>query len=261
MIHFIYSIPNLFLFLLIFLFMSVISIFCLYIIRKYVPLKLRYKENESIEYVGATIGVVYAVLAGFIILYVMNNFEKASDTASREATGIATLFRDADSIPEPLRSQIQNDMNLYANTVIKVEWPNMSTDQNSYEGEQILDQLHDKVTQFKPSNEQEILAVQTLLENFDILYSDRSQRFDVSKTALNGDLWILLLISTFLTLFINCLIGMEFRLHLALQIVVTLMVSAIFFLIIVLDRPFLGYFSIQPQAFEASLVEMNNNIK
>jgi hypothetical protein len=38
------------------------------------------------------------------------------------------------------------------------------------------------------------------------------------------------------------------------------MISATIFLIIALDRPFLGYFSIQPVAFKDSLIEMNNGV-
>lgn len=234
---------------------------CLILIKKYLSIKFLHSENDSIGFVSATISVVYAVLAGFIILYVMNNFEKASDIASKEAAVIAKIFRNADRLPEPIKTKIQTAMTDYANTVIQVEWPNMSNDKLSNDGEIILDHLHKEITSFKSTNNQETIALQTIFLNLDELYNERSQRFDIGKAALSGDLWILLIISTLLTLFINSVIALDFYFHIGLQTAVTLMVSAILFLIIALDRPFLGYFSIQPDAFKASLLEMSNNPK
>ena len=252
-LEYIYSIPNLLLFFIIFIVVAMISIFCLYIINKLMPLKFRYAENTSIGFVSATIGVVYAVLAGFIILYVMNNYDKASDITTHEAEMVAKTYRNAEQLPNTKRDQIQNSMRDYINTVIRVEWPTMSKDKINPSGQVILEKLSSVLNTYKPDNQHELLSLEMIIGDLDELYNYRQQRIEISETALSGDLWILLVIVTFLTIIMSCMIGVEIRLHIVLQIIVALMVSAMLFLIISLDRPFLGYFSIQPTAYQVIL--------
>jgi hypothetical protein len=239
-----YSLPNSLLFVSIFLILSMVSALCLY------------RENHSIGYVGATIGVIYAVLAGFIILYVMDNFQKASDITRAEAVSAAKIYRNSVRLPLQEQYKIQMAVKQYVNTVINTEWPLFTRGKLSVAGEEILDKLTVDLSKYIPINEQDLLALRAIYTEIDDLYKDRDQRIALSNAALPAELWILLVISTILTLFVKSLTGMKFSLHIMLQIVVTLMLTAILFLIIVLDRPYRGHFSIDTQPFIKVLDDM-----
>lgn len=251
-----YSLPNSLLFLIIFVLLALFSAICLYFVEKFIPLKFRIHENNSIGYVGATIGVIYAVLAGFIIFYVMDNFQKASDLTRNEAASAAKIYRDSSRLPPKQAASVQKAMKAYVSSVIHQEWPLISHSKTSDAGEEILDRLIVKLNTFKAKNNQDLLSMQMIYNELDELYKNRDARVDLGNAALAGDLWILLIISTLLTLFVKSLAGMKFGLHLTMQIVVTLMLTAILFLIIVLDRPFRGQFSITPLPFETVLSDM-----
>lgn len=257
----IYSLPNSWLFILIFLGLSLFSAISLYFVEKFVPLRFRYHENNSIGYVGSTIGVIYAVLAGFIIFYVMDNFQKASDLTRKEAASTAKIYRDSTRVPASQAEKIQLAMQDYLATVINQEWPLMSHDKTSDAAESILDSLILELNSFTAKNNQELLSMQMVYNELDELYKNRDERVDLANAALAGDLWILLVVSTLLTLFVKSLAGMKFRLHLAMQIVVTLMLTSILFLIIVLDRPFRGQFSIKPVPFQEILLDIQAKSK
>jgi hypothetical protein len=259
MVNLIYSTPNLLLFIIIFFIMGCISVFFLCLTEKYISLESRYGANTPIGYIAATIGVIYAVLAGFIIFHVMNNFDKASDITEKEAMIVAKIFRNSERLPEAIRTKIKIAMQSYAKEVISTEWPLLVQDKLSPAGQIILDKLNHELNSYIPSDNRTVLTLQTLFVELDNLYSAREQRIDMSKAALTVDLWVLIIISTLLTLVVNCIFGMEFYLHTILQMSVALMISATLFLIIVLDRPFRGTFSVQPDTFREILLDMKGH--
>lgn len=256
-----YSLPNPILFVLIFILLLIFSAACMYLIENFVPSQLRYKDNNAIGYVGATIGVIYAVLAGFIIFYVMDNFQKASDITRMEAASAAAIYRNSMQLPVPINRNIQTAVENYVETVINIEWPLFARDKTTNAGEAILDKMVLELNAYKAKNNQDLFALHDIDQELDQLYKNRDERFDLSSAALPGDLWILVIISTLLTLFVKAMSGMKLRLHVVMQIVVTLMLTAILFLIIVLDRPFRGHFSIKPLPFEDVLIEINKKNK
>lgn len=256
----VYSLSNTKLFILIFIVLSCISFTCLLIVEKFLPSKLRYNENNSVEYVGATIGVIYAVLAGFILFYVMDNFQKAGEITRNESASAAKIFRNAVRLPLDEEQKIKMAMRSYVTSVITIEWPLISQEKTANAGEGILDKLMLDLIQYRAVNDQDLNALQDIYNELNELYKNRDARIDLTMAALPSDLWILIIISTVLTLLVKSLSGMQLslhlRLHITLQTVVTLILTTILFLIIVLDRPFRGHFSITSAPFEEVLMDM-----
>lgn len=161
-------------------------------------------------YIAGSISVIYAVLAGFIILYAMNNFDKASDISIHEATTITKIFRDASRLPLLLKNEIQQGMENYANTVIHIEFPAFSKGDFVKAGLPILDKLEKQLNAYKPTNMIIFFRLDMVHQAMDDLYTTYDQRMNINNSALTPDLWALFITSSILTLVINCILAFLF---------------------------------------------------
>ncbi|GEM_PF-1700967 len=257
MFNFVYALSSIPLFLFLFLSASIVSAISMFLVNRFIPLTLRKQENVPCGYVVGTISVIYAVLAGFIILYAMNNFDKASEISVREASLITKIFRDASRLPQPLQAEAQRDMQEYADKVINIEFPSLAKEKVTDAGLIVLDKLDHQLSTYPTTNMIFYLRLHAVHTEINELYATYDQRMSINNSALNSDLWGVYIISSILTLVINCILGVHIRLHMLFQAILTVMVSATLFLIIAMDHPFSGTFAISSEIFQTSVTEMN----
>lgn len=108
MTDFIYNIPNSLLFLLICVVCIIISLIVIRFVHFKVPVKFRYEQNQSVICISQLIGIIYAIVIGFIILYELNNFNKASEAETAEAKAMFAIFRMAHALPDPRAPKYEN---------------------------------------------------------------------------------------------------------------------------------------------------------
>ena len=64
--------------------------------------------NDIVIFVAANFGVVYAVLLGLLIVATFQNTKDLQDHIATEASRLSTIYRGAESYPEPLRSELRS---------------------------------------------------------------------------------------------------------------------------------------------------------
>lgn len=79
------------------------------------------KLNEVAGFIFAPVSVVYAVLA-FVVIVVWEQYLASESNVAQEAAALITVARDTASFPEPIRSEVQDQLRAYAEYVIKDEW-------------------------------------------------------------------------------------------------------------------------------------------
>jgi len=246
---------------LLFLFLCLVCIAMSFLITKlvhyYIPFKLRCEENQSITCVSAVIGIIYAILVGFIVLYELNNFNKADEAENAEAKSMFAIFRMAKVLPEPQSTQMRKLAIDYADNTINNEWPTMAlgkpVDKKGAEIIEDLSRILQSFTNLQATDPIVLRALNNIAINTNNLFDSRQERVVKIHTALSANIWFVLLLGTFLTIGINSILGMEARLHLVCNISISLMVAAVLYLIVTLDRPYRGDFAIQPSTFKATL--------
>lgn len=238
-----------------------ISLIAIFFIKKFIPLHIRYNDNAVIGTTASLISVIYGVLAGLSALYLINNNSYTADAVQREANAVADIYRDSQWLNGNLQKTIQEDIKNYLNHVITIEWPLMKKGLDiDDQGDQYIDKITYQLIHLNKSSGPESLLLHDMLDEVRSLYNARQQRIHMSYSELNPELWVVILIGTFLTLFINFLFGMNFYLHIIIVCAASLMTSSLIFLLITLDRPFQGEFSIQPDAFRAVLKQVQKNL-
>lgn len=258
--EFFYHISNLTIFLFLSIFFITVSILAVFAVKKFIPIKLRREDNAVIGNIGALLSIIYGVLVGLTALHLINNIGNADAAVQTEANSLASIYRDSKMLHPEQRVAIQTEIKNYIDQVIRVEWPLMreSKDDNT-QGNQIVENLFDKISISKITTISEQLLIQDMLEEIKNLYSARQQRIHFSASELNRELWMVILFATFLTIGINFLFGMNFYLHLITISAAALMASSMVFLIITIDRPFQGEFVVSPNAFQNLLIIIEKN--
>ena len=261
MINFLYSLSNTSLLFFLF-FISILASLFMHIILKRIPLfKFTGDELTGLSAVAQTIGIVYALLSGFTIAYVMNNFDKADGLVVDEAASITNIYRDARLLPSPTGEIIQAQAKEYTKAVLQEEWPSLIQGKiNSTSTDNIINQLTHTtyISQTKSTSPREVEVETELLNKCDTLYSLHEQRLSIASSALNKDIWSVLIITTFIMIVINLLFPMGHGLSLISIVSVSFIVSTLLFLIFALDRPFRGEYSVKPTAFETALDRMRS---
>src|SRR5206468_2087773 len=96
----------------------------LFLVRRSVALATLEQHNDVAGFIIAVIGVLYAVLLGFIVVVMWQQFDEATKTAATEAELLSPLYRDAAVFPDDT-GRIRADLRRYAENVVTREWDTM----------------------------------------------------------------------------------------------------------------------------------------
>lgn len=232
----------------------VVSIIAIFFVRKYIHVDFRYRDNSVIANTSSFINVLYGVLAGLMALYLINNISYTVDAVEHEASALANIYRESLYLKQPTQKKIHSELVQYLQQVIEIEWPLMEAGKHvDNRGDLIIDQIYAEAYQ-----SHDVLA-RDILQDIKILYVARQQRIHMSYNELSPEIWVVVILGTVLTLFINYLFGMNFYLHIFTVSVAALMAASMLFLLVTLDRPFQGNYNVEPSPFRSILVNIENN--
>lgn len=252
------NMPNILLFIIMCIAGVIFTVVGIHLIRIVIPMELRLKDNVAIGYISANTAVLFAILAGFIISYMLGNLSRAQEVTRIEVNQLNDMCRDASRLGEPMARGVQKEIKNYLEVVVKQEWPSMQAGKevDSSYGEKILTDLRVKLIRYKTKDINQSLALAELHRGLEEVYNVRSERLSMNKSALGGDIWIMLVIVTLFTIIINFVYGMEHYLHLILATVVSTVVISLLFIIVIIDRPFRGGLSVTSEYFQRALTTM-----
>lgn len=252
MFDYLYRTSDFNLFSILIVFFISMSLVALILIKRYMPLHLRYQENAVIGCTSALVAVIYGVLAGFAAMYLINNNSFAANALQREANAITSIYLDSVWLSEPVKARVQADIKHYLDEILNVEWPLMNAGQQiDNAGDFILKDISDQLSQYKIKSNSDSLIVAEMLQVARNLYDARQQRIQMSQISLSNEVWVVILVGTILTLCVSYLFGVNFYLHVFIAIAAALMVSSTIFLLISLDKPFQGDYVVGPGQYKS----------
>lgn len=237
------------------------SVIAIIAVRLTIPLKLRYHDNAVIGNVSSLISLIYGVLAGLMALYLITNLTSVTDAVQREANAIADIYRDSEWLAPPAHAQLRTDLQKYLHHAITVEWPLMETGKKIDDtGDKLIENIGSHLIGYGkkiPVTEQ--LIVRDILSGIKALYDARQERINMSYNSLSSEIWLVIIIGTLLTIGINFLFGINFYLHIFTVSATALMASSMIFLLLTLDRPFQGEFTVGSDPLKTIEITLENN--
>jgi hypothetical protein len=252
----IYELHPFFSALVVIIFIETISLAGLLVTRRFLLRRFHYGEgaNEVVSGTVQAIGVFYGITVGLIAVGVWNTNSNASDLVSKEATAIATLYRDVSGYPSPLREELRSDVRDYTVFLIQKVWPAQRKDQIPEGGTAMMDDFQQKLYTFAPANEGQIAFHQETLGAYNRLTEYRRMRIDAVANGLSSTMWAVIWIGAAISIGVAYLYRIEDeKLHCLLVAMMGGFLAIVLFMIVINDRPFYGHSSISPASYQLVL--------
>ena len=214
------------------------------------PREKRQVHNDLIGWQLNIIGTTYAVILGFMLYTVWTDFVAANLNVDLEASSLRNVYRLAEGLPEPQRTQLQLQSRSYAQAVINRDWPEMAHDQIPEESHNINQAMWKNLMSVTTASPTEIVAEDHAISELSSLTEHRRTRLIQSSYHLPTIFWGVLLIGGFLTIASASMFGsVNARLH-ALQVFAfTLLITLVLLAIADVNLPFRGWVHVSNYAF------------
>src|SRR5918998_2746004 len=219
-----------------------------------VPWQVRQRHNDVAGFIYAVLGVVYAVLLGFVTIAVWEDFEMARGTAESEANELAELFWLAHEFPEPEGERLEELARSYAEVVIDEEWPLMEQGRSSPRAWALTEEMRSSIYDFDPDTGTERVLYDRGLMLVHDLVDQRRLRLLEAEAGIPRVLWVVLVVGGIIVVGFGYLFGLEnTRSHRLIIAALAAMIAPVTSTIYALDHPFAGLTQIQPHALELVL--------
>ena len=237
-----------------------IAVALTYLVRRRVQYAVLQANNEFAGFMYSMIGLVYGVYLAFTIIAVWEQFSAAEEMATAEATHLSELWRDAQVMRPEDRTAIQQQLLNYANSVVRDEWPMMSSDHSpASQTNAIYEDLWRKyyAVQLEAGNSVQNAFYQEMIRRLNDLGLLRRRRLLAAQSELPPLMWVLLVAGGVVTVLFTLVFGTR---HAWIQyLVISVVTSLVVFSILLVDAmqyPFSGDVSIRPDPYESVIVSM-----
>ena len=235
-----------------------VSLLLLWVVRSLVPAERLRPHNEVSGFVYAVIGVIYAVILGFVVITVWEGFQDAETTARLEATAVRDLYRISEGLPEPSGQEMQEALVAYASAVISEEWPAMTDGVTS--GAQSMDEIDGLwavIYDIEATTPAEEGLYASALEQLLSLSNHRRERLEDAESGLLVMMWAVMIGGAVLTVLFPCLFGVENGLvHSLIIATLAASIGLLLFVVYDLDRPYEGDMYVRPDGMTLVLEQL-----
>ena len=194
-------------------------------------------------------GMIYAIVSGFLLVEVLNRFNKLSEVVEAELNAISDvrdflLYVDGQ---EDIKQSVKKELQEYVHSVATVEWSTMNDDYavlNSDTSKELYDVMH-AVNKVGVNNESDREALHFLISEMSSITSLRTERISIANQQLPPRLkHLLVYMSVVLVAAFVINAGMEPWIHCFMVGSITACVHLLYIVIADLNTPFTGLWTI-----------------
>lgn len=203
------------------------------------------KHNDVAGFVFSAVGVIYAVVLGFVVVVVWEKYDTTVANVETEIASVSDLYRTVAGFSDPARTQIRHDLREYTNEMIAVEWPLMSQRVDVAKDLSMLEEMAHEINAYAPRNAGESNAQQMAETQLSRLFDARRLRLIQSAPSVPVVLWFALIAGATAMLSFAFLFGVEDRrAQLVMTAILSGLIAVMFIVIYEFDQPFNGSVSI-----------------
>ncbi len=192
------------------------------------------------------LGVLFALLVGFIAVEVWGDFDKAKVAVASEASALRAVVLLAGTFPEEQKTRIHALIDRHIQEAVNKEWPAMARQRATLSllPTALIEALHDTLA-LKPTDDSQRTAQREMVNALRTALNARRQRIVVSESTVGRVKWAGILLMGLFTLVAIAMVHSDNRLTCA--IAMTLFASGMalsLLLIAAYNRPFTGEISV-----------------
>ncbi|HLX25435.1 MAG TPA: hypothetical protein VKR05_00465 [Candidatus Cybelea sp.] len=200
------------------------------------------RHNDVAGFLFSAVGVLYAVVLGFVVVVVWQKYDAAVANVEAEVNAVGNLYHNLDAYPETLRSRIRANLRTYADIVAEIEWPAMNRGVRvPPAGSAKLETVAYAVDTFSPANFREFAAQQAAIATAERLFDARRSRLIAAVPAVPSVLWFALIAGALAMVAFCFIFGVENRpAQLLMTAILVGLIGILFIVILEFSTPFSG---------------------
>jgi len=249
---FIYGLPHAGMFLVILAAVGGIALVLHLMVERW-PLKdVRQRLSELSPVTMTLSGTLFALSVTFLANSVWTTEDRARQMVNTEARDIRVMKHYMDALTGPTQDGLNRLIEAYGNAV-EAEWGAMTDPAARAPAEAELRNLYAAVIKGLAEGDQNRTLQQRLLPALDAISAARQQRLSIAQNYVSGSQWLLV---TGLALVLLCMVGgshADFPLARRASLAgLAFAISILLFVIVLHDRPFIGYYALTPEPILAA---------
>jgi Protein of unknown function (DUF4239) len=210
-----------------------------------------HSHNDVVGFYLAAVTVFYGITLGLVAVGTWTNYSAVQDRVDHEAQTLASLYRDLDGYPDPYRTRMTGDLKAYASEVIHGSWPQQRQGIIPVGTDAIITRLQRELLAYKPADLGEQALQAQALEGFSRLSEARRSRIDSIYMSLSPALWWMVIVGALTCIVVTFFFDMRSpSMHRWMTGLMGGLLGLMIFLIAVLDNPFRGKVSVEPESME-----------
>ena len=195
------------------------------------------------------LGILFALLVGFIAVEVWGNFAKAKTAVETEASALRAVVLLAGVFPDEQRMSIYALVNRHIDESVNKEWPEMAQQRATLAAlpTALIEALHETLA-LKPADDSQRVAQSEMVKELHTALDARRQRISISQSSLGMVKWMGILLQGLCTLVAFAIVHSDNRLARAISL--TLFATGIAMSVLLIagyGRPFSGEISVGPE--------------
>jgi hypothetical protein len=198
------------------------------------------------------LGILFALLVGFIAVEVWSNFDKAKAAVATEASALRAIVLLAGSFPDEQRTRIEALVNRHIEEAVQREWPAMAEQRaglSTLPGP-LIEELHETLA-LQPGDDSQRAALPEMVKAIHAALDARRQRIVISQIEVGAIKWAGILLQGLCTLVAIAMVHSDNRIASAIALTLFAIGMALsVVLIAAYSRPFTGENSITPRLLQ-----------
>ena len=197
-------------------------------------------------------GIIFALLVGFLAAQVWTSGEHAATAVSQEASSLRAVVLLSSEFPGEPETRMRGLVHRYIEDTVTKEWPQMAERGVTLSVvPQPLAELQATAVGLRPDSPGQSIAQQEIVRSLEAALDARRQRIIVSQSSVNGAKWGAVASLAILTLFAIAFVHSGNRRSAAIALTLfAAAASAAIVMIAVQERPFAGHFAVSPTPLE-----------
>jgi hypothetical protein len=194
------------------------------------------------------LGVLFALLVGFIAVEVWNTFDRAQTAVATEASALRAVVLLARDFPDEQRARIDGLINRHIEAAVQEEWPAMAHQQATLAPlpTHLIETLHNALA-LKPANDSQRAAQPEMIRAIRAALEARRQRIVISESSVGAVKWVAILLQALAALIAIAMVHADNRRACAITLTLFATGCALSVLLIAAySRPFTGDISVTP---------------
>ena len=178
---------------------SAVTVAGLYLVRRMVEPETLRKNHDVAGFTFGVIGAFYGVVLAFVIVAAWQRFERANEQVQAESLALSNLYSLSRGLPEPTRTEMQNELRTYTANVVNREWKEMAENRFAPDPEQ-EQRIWNVLLKAAPANAPQQVFLDKSVDQMTQLMDSRRLRYVYYSEDLPSVIWIVIYVGCVITL-------------------------------------------------------------